>query len=293
MIAFYGTQRLWQVVKRTDRKAPTRRERLDGYIDCLDPRSSEGQLLAWMRHHARIDFQRVSRGEPPLGQLATVLSSLKLAAVDVKEVIFDFALDEPRVHFNDGTEAAWGALSDGYHVFLGLVADIARRAVILNDHLGANAPLLSGGVVLVDEIDLHLHPKWQRTVVQGLRKAFPKIQFVLTTHSPQVLGSVENRQVRRLKDHQIKSEPAHVHGRDSNAILDDEMGASSRSEEGEARRRALHTAIDEGHLDEATALLAELKAEWGELDPAVVYAETSLDWARTTPEDEDARDQEG
>lgn len=99
--------------------------------------------------------------------------------------------------------------------------------------------------------------------------------------------------MRRLVNHQLVTEPAHVHGRDSNAILDDVMGAVSRSDEGETRRRALHAAIDAGRLDEATTLLAELKSEWGDLDPAVVYAETSLDWARTTPEEEDARDPKG
>lgn len=193
VIAFYGTQRLWQVVKRTRGKAPARRERRDGYVDCLDPRSSEGQLLEWMTHHALIEVQRSSRSEPRLGQLDAVFASMQRATPGVKELFYDLSLGEPRVIFDDGTEAPWSALSDGYHVFLGLVADIARRAVTLNDHLGAEAPLKSTGVVLVDEIDLHLHPKWQRTVVQGLRNAFPNIQFVLTTHSPQVIGSVENR----------------------------------------------------------------------------------------------------
>jgi hypothetical protein len=92
--------------------------------------------------------------------------------------------------------------------------------------------------------------------------------------------------VRRLVNHQLVTEPAHVHGRDSNAILDDVMGAAARSAEGEARRRAVHEAIDHGRLEEAARLLESLKAEWGELDSAVIGAQTTLDWARL-PQDED------
>ena len=101
------------------------------------------------------------------------------------------------VRFEDGHEAPWSELSDGYHVFIALVADIARRAVMLNEFDGADAPARVEGVVLIDELDLHLHPRWQRVALPRLRDAFPRLQFIITTHSPQVLSSAENRQVRR------------------------------------------------------------------------------------------------
>ncbi len=94
------------------------------------------------------------------------------------------------------------ALSDGYRTHFALVVDLARRLVQLNpsDDLsdperGTNTP----SVVLIDEVDLHLDPSWQARVVRGLLAAFPNTQFVLTTHSEQVLGSVEARQVRQLR----------------------------------------------------------------------------------------------
>ena len=102
------------------------------------------------------------------------------------------------MRFEDGHEAPWSELSDGYHVFIALVADIARRAVMLNEFDGAEAPARVEGVVLIDEIDLHLHPRWQRVALPRLREAFPRLQFIISTHSPQVLSSAENRQVRRL-----------------------------------------------------------------------------------------------
>ena len=76
-----------------------------------------------------------------------------------------------------------------------MVADIAHRSARLNPHLGAEAATITPGVILIDEIDLHLHPKWQRRVVQDLKKTFPNIQFITTTHSPFIIQSLEPGEV--------------------------------------------------------------------------------------------------
>jgi len=90
-------------------------------------------------------------------------------------------------------------LSDGIQNMVALVADLAYRCVVLNPHLGEAAARATGGVVLIDEIDMHLHPRWQQVVVDLLRQAFPKIQFVITTHSPQVLSTVDNESIRLIR----------------------------------------------------------------------------------------------
>lgn len=279
IIAFYGTQRLGARA-RAGRPKPEPRRRTDGYIDCLDPRATEARLLAWMFQMAVADTQRRQRGEPVIGLFDAVCAAMARATEGVKEVWYDLAASEPRVRFHDGSESAWSQLSDGYHSFLALVADIARRAVTLNDHLGAEAPALTTGVVLIDEIDLHLHPRWQRRVVAGLRRAFPKMQFVLTTHSPQVLGSVENRQVRRLVNYKVEQGGIFVQDRDTNAILADAMGDDERSSHGNALLRELYSAIDTGKIEVGERKLTELRAVWGPTDPAIVRAEAMLDWRR-------------
>lgn len=279
IIAFYGTQRLGARA-RAGRPKPEPRRRADGYNDCLDPRATEAHLLAWMFQMALADTQRRQRDEPVLGLFDTVCAAMARATEGVTEVWYDLAGSETRVRFQDGSESGWSQLSDGYHTFLSLIADIARRAVTLNDHLGAEAPFLTTGVVLIDEIDLHLHPRWQRTVVAGLRRAFPKVQFVLTTHSPQVLGSVENRQVRRLVNYEVEQGGVFVQNRDSNAILADAMGDDERSPEGNNLLRDLYAAIDTGNLEVGERKLAALRAIWGPTDPAIVRAEGMLDWRR-------------
>ena len=168
--------------------------------------------------------------------------------------------------------SSWSELSDGYHVFIALVADIARRAVMLNEFNGAEAPARVEGVVLIDELDLHLHPRWQRVALPRLREAFPKLQFVVSTHSPQVLSSAENRQVRRLVDGRLQDWDVFVSGRDSNAILRDLMNTDDRDDVGAAALRRLHDAIDQGDRQRIKRLHEELVKMWGFNDPALIRA---------------------
>jgi predicted ATP-binding protein involved in virulence len=105
-------------------------------------------------------------------------------------------------------------LSDGEKGLLMIVADIARRISIVN------ASIKTGnGVVLIDEIELHLHPKWQERVIPALQNTFPKIQFIITTHSPQVLSNIEKNNIRILKDSQVFQPSIETLGNDTNSIL--------------------------------------------------------------------------
>lgn len=89
-------------------------------------------------------------------------------------------------------------LSDGIRGMLALAGDLAWRCIKLNPHLGKEAALKAPGVVLIDELDMHLHPSWQQHVVQQLRAAFPKLQFIVTTHSPQILSCVPKECIRMI-----------------------------------------------------------------------------------------------
>ena len=148
-------------------------------------------------------------------------------------------------------------------MFIALVADIARRAVMLNEIDGAEAPARVEGVVLIDELDLHLHPRWQRVALPQLRDAFPRLQFIITTHSPQLLSSAENRQVRRLVNGRLQADHVFVEGRDTNAILREYMHTDDRDGEGTRELQTLHDFIDKGRLEEAEKLYKELLARWG------------------------------
>lgn len=276
LIAFYDTGRF-----SSERKASSKgrefQDRWDGYAACLDPHATDGPLLDWLKGEEAGDRSRRNRGESERGLYPGVLEAMKRATPGVAEIRYD-PVDGPMVRFDHGSEAAWDELSDGFHVFIALVGDIARRAVILNSQDGAEAPLLVEGVVLIDEVDLHLHPRWQRIVLGRLRQAFPKLQFIVTTHSPQVLSSTKNHQVRRLVNWTISDDPVFVEGRDTNAILREEMGTDDRDERGKEILTKLYALIDDAKVPEARTLLAELRrTRWGDSDPELIRAEGLLD----------------
>jgi predicted ATP-binding protein involved in virulence len=119
-------------------------------------------------------------------------------------------------------------LSDGIKNILAMVADIAYRCVLLNRHLGESAAKESTGIVMIDEVDMHLHPSWQQTVVGSLQAAFPKIQFVLTTHSPQVLSTVPAECIRILSDGEVHTAAKGSKGAESSRLLKRIFGVDSR-----------------------------------------------------------------
>ena len=98
----------------------------------------------------------------------------------------------------NGEWIPYGILSSGYKGIVRLVADIAYRAIKLNPHLGENAVVQTQGEVLIDEIDMHLHPKWQKTIVADLKRTFPGIQFIVTSHSPFIIQSLQSDEAINL-----------------------------------------------------------------------------------------------
>jgi predicted ATP-binding protein involved in virulence len=157
----------------------------------------------------------------------------------------------------DGHAQPLDNLSAGQRMMLALVADIAIKFVTQNTYLvpesapgpeNASLPLLlqsTPGVILIDEIDVHLHPRWQRTVVGDLMRTFPAIQFVCTSHSPQVVGMLPRECVVLLNDDGTWAHPMiGTRGTESNEILNYVMGASDQDPEADRLEREIDTAID-------------------------------------------------
>lgn len=171
-----------------------------------------------------------------------------------------------------GQELRVDQLSDGEKCPLALIGDLARRLAIANP--GAKEPLHGDGIVLIDEIDLHLHPSWQRRVIGWLETTFPNCQLIVSTHSPQVLSSVRPDQnvflLREDGENGVVAEKVTAFGRDTNTILRDLMGVSKRPEEIAERLAACYSLIDEGRLSEAAAKRDELEGLVGPDDPDVI-----------------------
>lgn len=169
-------------------------------------------------------------------------------------------------------------MSDGQRVFLGLIGDIARRLILLNDN--SDSPLLGQGIVLIDEIELHLHPRWQQKIIQILRKCFPRLQFIVSTHSPQILGEVEGNQLRILEFQDPENikvvVPSQSYGLTSNEILEELMGGKERNQNVKLKIDEIFLLIDQENLRDAKIKLDELKIELNGDIPELVEADSLI-----------------
>lgn len=162
-------------------------------------------------------------------------------------------------------------LSDGEKMLLMLVTDLARRLAIANPN-SSDALLNGEGIVLIDEIDLHLHPQWQRSVIPSLTQTFPNCQFIVTTHSPQVLSEVKRENVFIIENYQIVENTPHTYGKDSNSILYELMDVKERPETVQNQINNCLKLINDGHIETAKSALNELSNLLGENDSEVVRA---------------------
>jgi predicted ATP-binding protein involved in virulence len=185
LIIYYGTGRLWGKKRRNEIELPSLIPRTFVYIDCLDP--SSNLILDWFRV---VDIPVLQRQETSV-LLNAVNEAISICDIEGwQSFTYNPSEDDLIATAKDGRTLPFRMLSDGVKNMLGMVADIAFRAAYLNPHLGLEAARKSPGIVLIDEIDLHLHPKWQRRVVEDLKRTFPEIQFFATTHSPFMIQSL-------------------------------------------------------------------------------------------------------
>ena len=165
-------------------------------------------------------------------------------------------------------------LSDGEKCLLALVGDLARRLSLLNTD--KDNPLHGEGVVLVDEIDLHLHPRWQRSVVASLERTFPNCQFIITTHSPQVVGELPPEAVLLRRDGTFLGHAERSLGLSSGEVLEELMEGSARNRAVGQELAAIHTLLDADDISGAKQLLALLREKVGDI-PEVLELQASID----------------
>jgi predicted ATP-binding protein involved in virulence len=152
-------------------------------------------------------------------------------------------------------------LSQGEKSLMALVGDIARRLAMMNPKL--DNPLLGKGIILIDEIDMHLHPQWQRSIIQRLQTTFPNCQFILTTHSPLVISDTQNILVYDLDGQEVNALPS-LYGQDANTVLLQYMDTSYRNPKVAEQISQAMDAIQNNDFELANQLIQTLKLELGE-----------------------------
>ena len=167
-------------------------------------------------------------------------------------------------------------LSHGERGILAVALDLTRRLGEANPGLQDPATE-AGAVVLIDEIDLHLHPKWQRQVVRKLTETFPRCQFIATTHSPQVIGEVEHDRIQILTEDGAFP-PTHSFGVDSSRVLEEIMEADPRTREVLDLLARIKGEIDSDAFGRARRSLDQLIDKVGSDDPEVTRIHTLLEF---------------
>jgi predicted ATP-binding protein involved in virulence len=172
-------------------------------------------------------------------------------------------------------------LSDGYRNLIALILDFARR--LAQAHPGWDNPLEAPGILMIDEIELHLHPGWQQRVIPDLRAVFPNTQLIVATHSPQVLTTVKREQVRFLTaDHSLEPLPEDIgtYGAESGRLLEAVFGVQTRPRtvETDGRLKEYLQMIEnrQGRTPTALSLREELERAVGSSDSALLTADMRI-----------------
>ena len=262
VVACYGTNRLW-IPANPDSglRGPMKKEGLSrfvGYDGALGRYRDPNALLRWMERQARIAFQEEK--EPLLYRaVCEAMRQMTEGAIDVR---YDNRTLEVAIRFTNGDLHTFPQLSDGQRNMLALAGDIAMRMARLNPQLGESVLAQTPGVVLIDELDLHLHPEWQRHVVADLQRTFPKVQFVVTTHSPLILSEVQPECIILLEKEEerlVAQKPDQSYGFDVDSILQFVMHTPSRPQPAQAAIDAADDALEEGQIGHAREQVATLR----------------------------------
>lgn len=252
----------------------------------FDPSIAYGRAL----HDREVELREFMHWFRTQEKLGTANEPRRLKVLDalravVSELVPEFGNlrieEEPRLGFvvdKRGQPFYLHQLSDGERGLLALVFDLTRRLAIANPD--SDHPIAEGmALVMIDEIELHLHPRWQRDVLQRLRDTFRSCQFVVTTHSPLALGEVPARCVRFLEfvDGKVGvTVPTEAYGMDANRILQEFMGAPVRNRQVDGELKVLFELIDREQFDEARAAILALESKLGEDEPELTRASSLI-----------------
>jgi predicted ATP-binding protein involved in virulence len=268
LLAFYRANRNWNSpLPDTTQAAAVRSARGDGYLNWSNASLDSQALQTWVIGKSLERFQLSSETGALFesinnDELALVNAAISAAIEGAKGLRYDMRSRSLLIDWKESSNdprdpTSFENLSDGQRAVIGLVADIARRMCLLNPQLGQEVTQKTEGVVLIDELDMHLHPQWQRRIVTGLKLAFPAIQFIVASHSPQLLGELHPEEIILLRADGT-SHPQVSYGMDSSRVLEEIMGATARTPAIDEAVSNLFAALERNELpaarDQLTAL---------------------------------------
>lgn len=277
IISYQSAVRMWSQKKdKWNNPFNTNYSRVVGYTDCLDESSNTKMLTNWCKKMEQVSWQsdkKIMEYENAKLTIAKFISYMTDASD--ADIFYDKRSDE-LVCKTNGEILPLRLFSAGYRSMIGMVFDIACRMSILNPNMLDNA-YKTHGIVLIDELDLHLHPKWQWKIIEALEKTFPNVQFIATTHSPIILSSYKGDSIIYVsKDTEIEYK-ASAYGYQINHILDLLQETDSRVPEISKIFADFYSAIANNNLNIAETILNDLENKLSDRDPDITEAKTTLE----------------
>ncbi len=281
VVASFGTERT-MAQQRKGKLAQERRSRMEkGYLAALSDKVDFDSVIEWLHNYdSELKYDREFRGTRE-----AVFEAISVAIPYLDDVGFNALYGEleavVKIDDKNFGRKTHSNMSDGLIAMLNLVAELAFRCVILNGYLGSDAVIQTKGVVLIDELDMHLHPNWQRHVVKDLKQAFPNIQFVVTTHSAFIVQSIRAEELMIIDDEiQKGGDPFR---KTIEAVAADEMGVENVGRSIEFLKmqevaQKYFRLIQEGSTSNNDIRVRQLRSQLNELeerfgeDPAFVAA---------------------
>lgn len=287
VLSYQSVGRMWiQKRERSEVIFKDDYSRTVGYMDCLSEASDSKMLLNWFKKMEMVSWQqdkKIAEYEAVKSALTCFMSEMEEASVN--RVFYDKRSGE-LVYETDTELLPIRLLSSGYQSMIWMVLDIAYRMSVLNPNLTRNAVIKTPGIVLIDELDLHLHPKWQWKIVGALKTTFPSVQFIATTHSPVILSSCKNENIICLGSDGEAAYGQSVYGFPVNDVLEGIQGSGSMPESVKKLFYEFYDLVEEGQFKKAEEILHRLETETGGNHPEIVSAKVTLDLEMITPEDE-------
>ena len=285
IIAYYGTGRLWAQHKEKKDDTFAKNTRINGYIDNLDGAANNKLMLRWFK---KMTVQQAQRHDtiPEYQAVCKAMSQCfkSITGFENVEIQYNLDTDDIDVIYNDDN-GKWvripvSRLSDGYKCTLSLIADIAYRMALLNPQFFDNVLKETNGVVLIDEIDLHLHPEWQTRILSDLTEIFPRVQFIVSTHAPSVINSVKSENLVILENDKARVPCGEIYGKDTNTIVSGIMGSKERPKIVIESFEHFYKYLDENDLDSAKKQISKLEQLIGYDDSEVASLHTKLKLAK-------------
>ncbi len=274
IISYYGTGRFGDQHREKKNDTFEKNNRSNGYIDSLDGAASDKLMMKWFQ---KMTMQQLQRNQeiPEFTAVRMAMEQVFASITGFSDVKVQFNLDTGDIdviYFDKNNEHARipvSLLSDGYKCTISLIADIAYRMAVLNPQLLDKVWIETEGIVLIDEIDLHLHPIWQKCILKDLMDIFPNVQFIVSTHAPEVINSVKSDSIAILKDNAVLPAADETYGKDANTILREVMEVSTRPDDVRSLFEQFYDLLDKGEWNQAEAVIEQLETEIGNNDAEV------------------------